>query len=128
MKLYKQVNRRAPGYKTAVWWADFSVNGQRFRISTDTANKTDANTLAKKKEAQANDGKLSASSQSFARLTFPEAADKYLISRKLELQPSSLTKEKQLLVKLKEYFGPTRLNRITAEQVLGYREWRAATC
>ena len=69
-----------------------------------------------------------ARSQTFARLPFIEAAEKYLAGRKLELQPSSLTKEKQLLVKLKEYFGATKLNRITAEQILDYREWRAATC
>jgi integrase len=139
MKLYKQVREfipdplngrkiRNPAYKTAAWWADFSINGQRFRISTDTPNKTEANTLAKQKESQANEGKLSASSQSFARLTFTEAADKYLLSRKLELEPSSLTKEKQLLVKLKQYFGPTRLNRITSEQILNFREGRAASC
>ena len=128
MKLYKQVKKSAPGYKTAAWWADFSINGQRFRISTDTANKTEANTLAKKKESQANDGKLSASSQSFARLTFTEASLKYILSRKLELEPSSLRKEKQLLVQLKAFFGPTRLNRITSEQILNYRERRATTC
>lgn len=128
MRLYKQAKKSAPGYKTAAWWADFSVNGQRFRISTDTDNKTEALKLAKNKESQALQGKLSANSQSFARLTFIEAADKYLASRKLELQHSSITKEKQLLVKLKEYFGPTRLNRISAEQILSFREWRAATC
>src|SRR6185503_727265 len=102
MNLYKQVKKGAPGYKTAAWWADFSVNGQRFRISTDTENKTDALKFAKNKESQAMQGKLSATSQSFARLTFLEAADKYLLSRTLELQPISLTKEKYLLVKLKE--------------------------
>ena len=49
-------------------------------------------------------------------------------SRKLELQASSLTKETQLLVKLKEYFGPMRLNRINTEQVLAFKEWRSTTC
>ena len=128
MRIFKQVKKGSPTYKTAPWWADFSINGQRFRLSLDTANKTEANDLAKKKEAQANAGKLTATSHSFARLTFIEAADKYLLSRKLELAPASLKKEKQSLVKLKEYFGPTRINRISAEQVINYREWRAATC
>lgn len=140
MKLYKQVKETIadpenpektkpnPVYKAAVWWADFSVDGRRYRLSTDTTNKTEALTLAKTKESQARQGKLSASSQSFARLTFLEASEKYINSRKLELQPSSLTKEKQLLVKLKEYFGTTRLNRISAEQILSFREWRAETC
>src|SRR5688500_1603222 len=103
MKLYKRLRQSDPNYKTAAWWADFSVNGQRFRISTDTANKTEALTLAKKKEAQANAGRLSASSQSFSRLTFTEAADKYIAGRKLELQASSVAKEMQLLVQLKKH-------------------------
>jgi hypothetical protein len=128
MKLYKQEKKTEPTYKTAVLWCDFSVNGQRFRISTDTDNKTEAGKFAKGKESQAMQRKLSATSQSFARLTFIEAAAKYLLGRKLELAKSSITKETQSLVKLKEYFGPTRLNRISAEQVLAYREWRAATC
>jgi integrase len=140
MKLYKQVKQTMPDplnpanliknpvYKTAVWWADFTVDGRRYRVSTDTSNKTDAGIVAKKKESAAAQGKLSARSQSFARLTFPEAADKYLASRKLELQASSLTKETQLLVKPREFFGVTRLNRISAEQLLSYREWRAETC
>src|SRR6185295_12447781 len=69
--------------------------------------------------------KLSATSQSFARLAFAEAAEKYLATRKLELAKSSLDKETQLLVKLKESFATTRLNRISVEQILSYREWRA---
>ena len=137
MKLYKQVREyldkektiKNPAYQNAVWWTDFTVDGRRYRISTDTSNKTKANTIAKKKESQADQGKLSANSQSFARLTFSEASEKYLASRKLELQASSLAKEKQLLVKLKEYLGTTRLNQIAAdsEQILSYREWRSVT-
>jgi hypothetical protein len=33
-----------------------------------------------------------------------------------------------LLVKLKEYFGTTRLNRITGEQIIFYREDRGQSC
>lgn len=119
MKLYK---------REKTWWADFSVNGQRFRISLDTTDRRKAVSEADDRLVKAKQGKLSTASQSFARLAFTEAADKYLASRKLELAPASLTKETQLLVKLKEYFGLTRLNKITAEMVLGYREWRAASC
>ena len=119
MKLYK---------RNKTYWTDFSVNGQRFRVSLDTTNRSQATSLAHERIAQAKQGKLSAKTQSFARLTFIEAAEKYLQSRKLELQASSLTKETQLLVKLKEYFGPMRLNRINPEQVLAFREWRSTTC
>jgi len=119
MKLFK---------RNKTWWADFSINGQRYRISLETTDKRSATSTAADKLTQAKQGKLSANSQSFARLTLSEAAEKYLASRKLELQPSSVAKEKQLLVQLKAFFGPTRLNRISAEQILDYRELRAATC
>lgn len=63
---------------------------------------------------------------SVARLAFVEAADKYLASRKLELSPSSYLKEKQLPVRPREYFQATPLNKISAERLIDYREWRAA--
>src|SRR5687768_13760614 len=103
MKLYK---------RNKTYWTDFSVNEQRFRVSLDTTSRSQATSLAHERIAQAKQGKLSAKTQSFARLTFIEAGEKYLQNRKLELQASSLTKETQLLVKLKQYFGPMRLNRI----------------
>jgi len=112
--------------RNKTWWADFSVNGQRFRVSLETTDRRAAVGEANKKLTQAERGKLSATSQSFARLAFTEAAEKYLTTRKLELAKSSLAKETQLLVKLKEFFATSRLNRISAEQVLSYREWRAS--
>ncbi len=117
MRLYKRNN---------MWWLDVRVNGQRFRLSQDTTDKRAARALANKKITQAEQGKLTATSQSFARLAFGEAADKYLASRKLELAPSSYIKEEQLLVRPREYFQATSLNKISAERLIEYREWRAA--
>jgi integrase len=119
MSLYK----RGKNYHTL-----FVVNGTYYRQSLGTTDWREAQALEKKKIAQAEAGHLTAKSQNFGRLPFSEAADKYLASRKLELQPSSLKKEKQLLVPLKLHFGASKLNKINAEQVLDYREWRAATC
>jgi hypothetical protein len=89
--------------RNKTWWADFSVNGQRFRVSLETTDRRAAVGVANKKLAQAEHGKLSATSQSFARLAFGEAAEKYLGTRKLDLAKSSLAKETQLLVKLKKF-------------------------
>jgi hypothetical protein len=113
MRLYK---------RDKVWWVDFSVNGQRFRLSLDTTDKRKAPGLANQKITQAEQGKLSTASQSFARLAFGEAADRHVASRTLELAPSSLAKEKQLLVKPREFFQATSLNRISAERILAYRD------
>jgi len=112
--------------RNTIWWLDVTVNGQRYRLSLDTTDKRKAKELANDKIAQAKNGKLTAKSQSFARLAFGEAADKYEASRALELSPSSQTKEKQLLVKLREFFQAARLTHISSERVLEYREWRAA--
>ena len=50
-----------------------------------------------KKIAEIEQGKVSPTSINFAKLGFEAPADKYLESRRLELQPSSYTKEKQRL-------------------------------
>jgi integrase len=107
------------------YWVDFSLNGQRFRQSLDTTDWREANRLAGEIISQAQAGKLSAAGQSFARLAFTAAADRYLNSRKLELSDRSLKKERQLLVQPSRFFQATPLTRITTEILLAYRESRA---
>lgn len=136
LKLYKWINEYIPdpkdpqkkipnpAFKDAPWRADFTVDGTRYRICLDTRDKTKAKKLARDKELAASAGKLTANSASFARLAFPEACDRYLAGRRLELQSSSLTKENQLTVKLKEFFGNTRVNAVTSDMILAYREQR----
>ena len=58
-------------------------------------------------------------------LIFEDAAEKYLLGRLPELAESSQQKERQLLVKPKEYFRGKRLRNIEAEDVLGFRQWRS---
>jgi integrase len=106
------------------WWTDFSVNGQRFRESLDTTDWREAQRLEKEKISEAQQGKLLPSSQQFSRLAFSEAADRYLESRKVELSPRSLKKERQLLVHPRQFWGNTPLNRINVESLLAYRESR----
>jgi len=109
------------------WHCHFVVNGQRFRQSLDTTDWRKAQAKEKELIAAAEQGKLSASSGAFARLLFEEAATKYLDSRLPELSESSQQKERQLLVKCKEHFRGMRLRDISAEGVLGYRQWRASS-
>jgi len=72
------------------------VDGQRFRQSLETSDWRQA--LSKEKEliTQAKEGKLGACARGFARLSFSEAADRYLEGRTLELSTSSKKKETQL--------------------------------
>ena len=111
--------------RNRTWWADFSVHGQRFRMSLDTTDWREAEACEKEKIALASDGKLAATRKSFARLAFAKAAERYLDSRKLELSERSLKKERQLLVQPSRFFEATPLTRITTESLLSYRESRA---
>ena len=122
----KQGGRQMALFKrNKTWWTDFSVNGQRFRLSLETTDWREANNREKDKIGEAREGKLSTASRSFARLAFTKAAERYLSNRKLELSDRSLKKERQLLVRPSCFFGATPLTRITAEDLLAYRESRA---
>jgi len=108
------------------WHTHFFVDGQRFRQSLETSDWREAQAKEKTLIAAAKAGKLSASSEDFARLIFEDAAEKYLLGRLPELAESSQKKERQLLVKPKEYFRGKRLRTIEAEDVIGFRQSRIA--
>jgi integrase len=116
MSLYK---------RKKTWWTDFSVNGQRFRESLDTTDWREAQSRQKEFITRASQGNLAPSSQQFSRLAFSEASDRYLESRKLELSPRSLKKERQLLVQPRQFFSARYINRIDSESLFAYRESRA---
>ncbi len=124
-------------WKRGKWyWADFAVNGTRYRVSLKDRGKRisvaaqdgyeKAIRAEERAKSEADQGELSLSSRNFVRLGFTEASERYLATRRLELKPSSQVKERQLLVKLREYFKAKRLSQITTDDVLAYREWRAA--
>jgi len=100
------------------------VNGQRFRRSLHTGDWREAQAREKELIAQASQGKLPPQSQQFARLAFGEAADRFLLSRQLDLSDASRKKERQLLVQPRRFFGAEMLQKITAETLIAYREWR----
>jgi hypothetical protein len=124
-------------WKRGKWfWADFSVNGVRYRvplkdtkgrkISADEEHGEMAARAEEREIQKAERGELVPQKRSSGRLPFTKAADEYLASRRMELAPSSLVKETDLSVKLKEYFGLRRLSTIKAKDVLAYRERRNA--
>jgi integrase len=108
------------------WHTHFFVDGQRVRRSLETTDYRAALNKEKTLIAAAKAGKLSASSEDFARLIFEDAAEKYLLGRLPELAESSQRKERQLLVKPKEYFRGKRLRAIEAEDVIEFRQSRTA--
>jgi len=117
MRLYK---------RDEIWWIDVTINGQRYRMSLDTSDKRAARGRANERISEIEQGKFTKTGQNFAKLAFGEAAKRYLEGRRLELAPVTLVNEKQLLVKLKEFFQASPVGRISAEDILAYREWRAS--
>jgi len=122
-------------WKRGSWfWADFSINGVRYRvplkdtkgrrISADDQHVEMAARAEEREIGKAGRGELSLQKRSLGRLPLNKAADEYLASRRGELALSSLIKETCLMARLKEYFGVTRLSGIRAEHVLAYRDWR----
>src|ERR1017187_9398933 len=106
------------------WHTHFFVDGQRFRQSLDTSDWREAQAREKELITQASRGKLAPVSQQFGRLAFGEAANRFLEGRRLDLSQSSQKKERQLLVQPRRFFGAQTLQKITTENLVGFREWR----
>src|ERR1022692_4951259 len=107
------------------WHTHFFVDGQRVRQSLETSDWREAQAKEKELIAQATQGNVAASHQGFAKLPFAQAATSYFNGRKLELGESSQKKERQLLVKPREFFQRKCVSKITPEDVLKFREWRS---
>jgi integrase len=108
-------------YKRADWyWTDFSVNGVRYRVPLDTTDWREALKREKEKVGQAQAGKLSAAGQSFARLAFTEALDRYLQDRAVHVAPRSHRSESDHAKPLRACFGAIPVSRISTESILAY--------
>ena len=108
------------------WWTDFSVNGVRYRqpIRDERGQRTKdwREALSREKEliAEAQAGKLTGAGQSFARLAFSEAIERYIADRLPRIQPKTVKIERERANQLKRYFGHTAVSRISIDLVLSY--------
>ena len=108
------------------WWTDFSVNGVRYRQPVRDGHgqrtKDWRQALSREKEliAEAQAGKLTVAGQSFARLAFIEALERYLADRSAHVTPRSKRTESDHAKPLRESFGSMPVSRISAEAILAY--------
>jgi len=107
------------------YWIDITVDGVRYRQSLETKNWQEAKQKEKERIQQATAGRLNKRVETFARLAFGEASDKYLEERRGSLAESSYKKEKQLLVPLKRFFEANPIRKISNQHVLDYRQARS---
>ncbi len=110
----------APYKRNKTWHTDFSVDGQRFRVSLETTDWRKAQAKEKELIAQASAGNLIPQNQQFSRLGFTEAAQRHCEDRVPHLAPRSIQTEKERLKPLSKYFGNTPLTRITSGGLRAY--------
>jgi len=103
-----------------IWYADFSVNGQRLKQSLETTDWREAKNKEKDLIAQAQEGKLAPSSQHFGRLGFTEALDRYLVDRSPRVSDKSNRSESDHAKPLRGYFGKMPIRSVSAETILDY--------
>ncbi len=108
------------------WHTQFWVDGQRFRQSLNTGDWRKAQSVESKLIAQAEQGKLSATSQQFARLPFSEALDRYLADRAARVGARSQRSEADHAKPLRLHFRQNRVRQITTEGILAYIRQRKA--
>ncbi len=115
-------------YRRGKWyWTHFHLNGQRYRLPLKTRDWRDAQAREKELITQASQGKLTPTSQQFARLAYSEALERYLADRRPRVTQRSHRSESDHAKPLRRYFGSTPLTRISTETILAYvRERKAA--
>jgi len=105
-----------------IYHCDFVVNGQRFRKSLDTTDWREAGKKEKDLIKDAQNGKLLAKTQALTRVSVPEAFDRYLKERELEI--SNARHEWDCSKPLRAFFQGKRLNQITGDDIRAYQAHR----
>jgi len=107
------------------YWADFTVNGQRFRVPLKAKHKQEAANLEKVKiaEAQSPDGVLPTQ---VLKLTVADAGEMYFSARETEVSPSTVRLETDAYKQVKRHLGSTRLGSITLKSLADYTKKRKA--
>jgi integrase len=109
------------------YYADFTVDGKRYRPPLGTKDEREAKRLEKVKITEASQGKLAASKREFSRLGFKEAAERYIEETALTQVPQSVRTNKERSRGPIAYFKNTALGKITADDLRAYVIYRKNT-
>src|SRR5437762_4200580 len=107
-----------------LYHADFTVNGQRFRLALHTSDRREAARLEKEQIAKASSGVLGHSLKPFGRLTVSEALDQYLEDREVRVAARSHRSESDHAKPLKPILGDVPLQKISIERIQQYIRFR----
>jgi integrase len=106
--------------RNKVWWTDFTEDEVRYRESLKTTNYQEALKKERARIEEIRRGENLPSDRKLAKGTFNEASERYLESRKLDLAPRSLAKERESLAAPRRAFGALALRKITPDTVRNY--------
>jgi integrase len=102
------------------WHTHFFVDGQRFRQSLETSDWREAQAKEKVLISAALSGKLSATKNAVAQLTFADAAIQFLEDRLSHLAPCSIQTERERAKAINRHLGKIQVSRITVAEVQSY--------
>ena len=104
------------------WWADFRVNGERYREPTGATNKNAAKRIEHDLIESAKKGHLRAKQEQPKRLE--AAVDAYLADKQIRCAPRTVELETERLSIVKQYFGDTRLTAISPDGIAQFQRDR----
>jgi integrase len=102
------------------WHTHFMVEGLRFRLSLETTDWREAQAKEKALISAAQAGKLAATKNAVARLSFSDAAAQFLADRLSHLAPRSVQTERERAKAINKTLGNVQVSRITIADVVGY--------
>jgi integrase len=117
MSLWKRGNQ---------YWADFSVEGERFRTPLGTTDWREATRLERQAIDEARQGKRSPKTPSLGRMKLAEAVPVYLAAKHGRIAEGSMTIERERLHAVARHIGSMALHKVTATVVNDYVTQRQA--
>jgi integrase len=112
--------------RAGTYHADVMVNGQRIRQTLRTSDWREAKRREQDLIKDAKEGMVASKREDFGRKPFSEALDKYVEEATPRLQPLSVRSEKERGRRLKEFFAPLPLAKITPDSIRDYVTHRKA--
>ncbi len=105
------------------YWADFAVNGQRFRLPLKVTNKQEAANVEKAKiaEAQSHGGLLPSKT---SKLSVSDAGEVYFQGRGTEVSASTIRLEADAFKQVKRHLGHSALGSLTLNTLAEYTRKR----
>jgi hypothetical protein len=103
-----------------IYWTDFSIDGERFRLSLETSDEREAKRFEKEKIKQAMDGHIHSKVVPLSKLLLKDALNPYLADYKPHVMANTWISEKERLHQVQKLIGDTMVRRITPDIIKQY--------